>query len=96
MFALVVKMRIDPANAARFEKIFGDFGKQALEQEPGTLTYCLAKSRTEEGSYRAIEIYASEEAFKAHVAADAFQAFRPTFVGLLVEPPSSERLDVVA
>ena len=96
MFATVVKMRIDPANAGEFETLFGDFGKKVLEQEPGTLTYVLARSRTEQGCYRAIEIYESEAAFKAHIAADAFQAFRPTLVGLLAEPPVGERLDVVA
>lgn len=95
MFALLASMRVDPANEKSFEKAFGDFGRKILTEEPGTLTYCLAKCRSEAGSYRAIEIYDSEEAFKSHVAADAFQAFRPTLIGFLLEPPTSERLDVV-
>lgn len=96
MFALIATLRVDPAKAEQFERTFGEFGKKFLDQEAGTLTYCLGKSRADEGSYRAIEVYESEAAFKAHVAGAAFQTFRPILVDLLLEPPSSERLDVVA
>jgi quinol monooxygenase YgiN len=96
MLALLIKVRIDPANAELFEKLFNEFRNEVFDDEPGTLVYHLAKSPSEEGSYRAIEIYENEEARKAHSASEAFQAFRPGFVKLLLEPPSSERLEVVA
>lgn len=96
MFALLANIRVDPARAAPFEKLFGDYARQVLAEEPGSVTYCLAKSRAEEGSYRAIEIYRSEALFREHVASDGFRAFRAEFATFLLQPPISERLDIVA
>jgi quinol monooxygenase YgiN len=42
-----------------------------------------------------LELYRTEEAFKAHVASDHFQAFRPKMAALIAAPPEVERLDVV-
>lgn len=96
MFALIAKMRIDSAKMAAFEEAFGAFGAKVLAKEPGTLTYKLGKSRTDENTYHAIEIYTDEAAFKAHVAADDFRAFRPVLATFLAEPPVADRLDIVA
>lgn len=95
MFALVAKLRVDPDKVEAFETTFGEFATTFLDQEPGTLTYCLGRTSAE-GDYRVIEIYESEAAFKRHVAGEGFQAFRPILIGFLSEPPSSERLSIVA
>ena len=95
MIATLVKVRIDPANAAEFEKLFGDMAAFVHAHEPGTRTYHLAKSRTEDGCYQAIEVYESEEARKAHAETEPFHVFRPRFMALLLEPPTVERLDIV-
>jgi len=94
MFACVVRLRPDPQKVEAFVRTFEEYGPIFL-RESGTLVYRLGQSRTEAGTYRAIEIYENEEAFKAHTAGETFQAFRPLLVSLLAEPPSSERLDLV-
>ena len=95
MIATIVKVRVDPANASELERLFSEMAAFVRTHEPGTRLYHLAKSRTEDGCYQAIEIYESEKARQAHGATAPFQAFRPQFMALLLEPPQVERLDIV-
>jgi len=95
MFGVIATLRVEPARTAAFESCFTDFARTVLGDEPGTLSYCLDKSQSESCTYRAIEIYEIEAAFNTHAAAEAFQAFRPTLLNFLIEPPSSERKEIV-
>ena len=95
MFALIAKLRIDPADGAKLEAAFAEAAQGVREKEPDTLVYHLTRIRGTEGEYRVLELYRSEEAFKVHLASDHFQAFRPKMAALVVAPPEAERLDVV-
>ncbi len=95
MLALIATLKIDPANAARFEAEFTEVAAKVRADEPGNIAYNLTRSRTEPGTYRVMEIYRDDEALRAHSGSEHFKAFRPTMAELLVAPPEMEKLDVV-
>ena len=93
---MLARLKVDPARAAAFEADFVETARAVRANEPDVIVYHLARIRETESDYRVVEIYRSEEAFKAHLATDHFQAFRPKMAAAILAPPEVERLDIVA
>ena len=74
MIGVVATLKVQPDKSADFEKVFLDLQNRVKANEPGCLIYQLTKSRTEAGTYKVLELYASEDALKAHGSSDYFKA----------------------
>ena len=92
MIALLITVKIDPANAERFETLMRECRALVDATEPSTLAYHLNRSPDEPGVYKAFEIYKSADAMKAHSSGDGFKPLVPAIVELLLEPPVTEQL----
>ena len=59
LLAVVAHLKVEPQNAAKFEKVFAAVTETVFAEEPGCLVYQLAKdpkSKTP-GDYTVIELY---------------------------------------
>lgn len=95
MIVMIATMKVAPENQAPFEEIMRELSATVREREPGVTLYQLAKVQGTETSYRMIERYESQDAFRSHVAAEWFQTAFPKFSALLAEPPVLEKLTPV-
>ena len=92
MIAMIIKVKIDPANAETFEDLMRECRALVDANEPSTLAYHLNRSPGEPGVYKAFEIYESEEAMKIHASGEGFKVLAPAVMELMLEPPVTERL----
>ncbi|MDD3444465.1 MAG: putative quinol monooxygenase [Zavarzinia sp.] len=95
MIGLIATMRIQDGKTAEFERVFLELAAKVRANEPGNLTYQLTRSRAEPNTYKVLEIYRDEAAFKAHGASDHFKAAGPALGAVLAGRPDLEILDGV-
>lgn len=95
MIGVVATLKIQEGKTEEFETVFKDLMAQVKANEPGCLAYQLTKSRTEPGTYKVLELYANEEALKAHGQSDYFKAAGPKMGPCLAGRPEVEYLDAV-
>jgi quinol monooxygenase YgiN len=95
MIGVVAVLKVQVDKAADFEKVFLDLQNRVKANEPGCLAYQLTKSRAEPGAYKVLELYASEEALKAHGGSDYFKAAGAAMAPFLAGRPEIEYLDAV-
>jgi quinol monooxygenase YgiN len=95
MIGVVAILKVRPDKSADFEKVFLDLQNRVKANEPGCLAYQLTKSRTEAGTYKVLELYASEEALKAHGGSDYFKAAGAAMGPFMAGRPDIEYLDAV-
>lgn len=96
MIGVVATMRIQDGKAEEFERAFSDLAAKVKANEPGNVAYQLCRSRTEPNTYKVLELYASEEALKAHGQSDHFKAAGPSLGAVLAGRPEVEYLDAVS
>ena len=95
MIGVVATLKVQPEKASEFEKVFLDLAAKVKANEPGCLAYQLTKSRTEAGVYKVLELYASEDALKAHGGTDYFKAAGAAKGPTMAGRPEIEYLDGV-
>jgi quinol monooxygenase YgiN len=95
MIGVVAILKVQPDKAADFEKVFLDLSAKVKANEPGCLMYQLTKSKTEAGTYKVLELYASEDALKAHGGSDYFKAAGAAMGPFMAGRPEIEYLDAV-
>ncbi len=95
MIGVIATLKVQDGKAAEFEAIFTELAAQVRANEPGNHAYQLCKSRTEPNSYKVLELYADDDALKAHGASDHFKAAGPKLGGVLGGRPEIEYLDGV-
>lgn len=95
MIGVIATIRIQDGKAADFEAVFADLAAKVRSLEPGNHAYQLCKSRSEANTYKVLELYADEEALKAHGASDHFKAAGPGIGACLAGRPDVEYLDGV-
>jgi quinol monooxygenase YgiN len=93
MLALLVTMRVQDGKGADFERVFHGLIAKVRANEPNTVYYDVAKSRTEANTYKVIEIYKDQAAFDHHASTDYFKAAFPELSGCLAGRPDMEMLD---
>lgn len=93
MIGVIATLKVQDGKQAEFEAIFAELGAQVRANEPGNHAYQLCKSRTEPNTYKVLELYADEDALKAHGASDHFKAAGPKLAGVLGGRPEIEYLD---
>ena len=95
MIGVVAVLKVQVDKTADFEKVFLDLAAKVKANEPGCLTYQLTKSRTEAGVYKVLELYASEDALKAHGGTDYFKSAGAAMGPFMAGRPEIEYLDAV-
>lgn len=95
MIGVVATLKVQDGKGDEFEAVFKDLMAQVKANEPGCLVYQLTKSRAEAGTYKVLEIYANEEALKAHGQTEYFKAAGPKMGPCLAGRPEIEMLDAV-
>jgi quinol monooxygenase YgiN len=95
MIAIIATLRIKDGQAAEFERIFTEMAEAVRRNEEGNRFYQLTRSRTETNTYRALEVYADEDALQAHRAAEHFKSLGAQLGPTLAGRPDIEYLDAV-
>ena len=95
MIGVVATIKVQEGKGPEFEGVFRDLAAKVKANEPGNLMYQVCKSRTEANTYKVLELYASEDALKAHGASDHFKAAGPGIGACLAGRPEVEYLDAV-
>ena len=95
MIGVIATLRVQDGKAAEFEKVFSGLAAQVKANEAGCIVYQLTKSRTEENTYKVMELYASEDALKHHGQTDYFRAAGAELAAVLAARPEIEYLDAV-
>jgi quinol monooxygenase YgiN len=95
MIGVVATLKVQPDKSADFEKVFLDLQNRVKANEPGCLTYQLTKSRTEAGTYKVLELYATTDALKHHGGTDYFKAAGAAMGPFMAGRPDIEYLDAV-
>lgn len=95
MIAAVATLRTKPGTQAEFEAAFNELAAAVRANEPGNKLYQLTRSRTEEGVYKVLEIYADQAAVEAHRAAAHFKELGAKLGPFMAGRAEVESLDVV-
>ena len=95
MIGVVATLKVQPDKTADFEKVFLDLQNRVKANEPGCLVYQLTRSKAEAGTYKVLELYASEDALKAHGSSDYFKAAGAAMGPFMAGRPEIEYLDAV-
>ena len=93
MIGLIATLKIQSDKIAEFETAFATLATEVRANEPGNHLYRLCKSRTEADTYKVIELYADDEALKAHGTSTHFR--NAGLAGFLAGAPTLEYLDTV-
>jgi quinol monooxygenase YgiN len=96
MYGLIVTMKVREAQRAGFEHLVSALALAVKASEPGNLVYHVCRSRADPETYRIVEIYASKDAFKTHLAKDYVQQANPEVLKTLTGNPEVEVLEIVA
>jgi quinol monooxygenase YgiN len=95
MIGVVAVLKVQVDKTADFEKVFLDLAAKVKANEPGCIVYQLTRSKTDAGVYKVLELYASEDALKAHGSSDYFKAAGAAMGPFMAGRPEIEYLDVV-
>ncbi|MET0338526.1 MAG: putative quinol monooxygenase [Caulobacter sp.] len=96
MLAVIATLKVQDGKAAEFESVMKELAAQVKATEPGNISYKVGKSRTEPNTYKVLEVYADEDAFKTHGRTDHLRAAGAKFAELLAGRPEVEQLDGIA
>ena len=91
--AIVAKLNVAKGKEAEFEKVMLGLAAQVRANEPGNQLYTLCKDA--DGNYVVMELYADDDAVKAHGASEHFRAAGKQFAGLMAGAPEIQRMEVV-
>ena len=95
MIGVVAVLKVQVDKTADFEKVFLELAAKVKANEPGCIVYQLTKSKTEAGVYKVLELYASDDALKAHGSSDYFKAAGAAMGPFMAGRPEIEYLDAV-
>jgi quinol monooxygenase YgiN len=95
MIGVVATLKVQPDKTSEFEAVFLDMAAKVKGNEPGCLVYQLTRSKTEAGTYKVLELYASMDDLKAHGGTDYFKAGGVAMTPFMAGRPEIEYLDAV-
>ena len=96
MKAVIATLRVRPDKAAEFEASFGRLAAEVKRVETGCLLYQLARSPSEPGLYKVMELYTSAEAMADHMGSEHFRSTIGDVQLWLTAEPAIDVLDAVA
>ncbi len=93
MIGVVATIQVKQGQEAEFEQVFKEMTAQVKAHEPGNLMYQLTRSRADPLTYKVLEMYADDDALKAHSSSDHYKAGGRKLRDLVAAPPAVEVLD---
>jgi quinol monooxygenase YgiN len=96
MYGVTVIMTVKEEQREIFEKLMKTLVEAVKAHEPQNLAYHVLRSRTQPNNFRIVEIYASKEAFKAHIGAGHVNELNPAIQATLEGAALLEMVDVLA
>jgi quinol monooxygenase YgiN len=96
MYSVIVMMRVQDDKRAAFESLVRTLAAAVGASEPDNLAYHILRSRIDPDKYLLVEIYASKDAFKAHLSKDYVKQANPEVRATLAEEPEMEVTEVIA
>lgn len=70
------KIEVDPAYLDEYMKFAAEVGEISLRTEPGVLTMYALREKENPYNITILEMYASQEAYRSHIASDHFQKYK--------------------
>jgi quinol monooxygenase YgiN len=95
MIAVIAKLTAKPGHEEQLGAALVEGAAKVLAGEPGCHLYSVAKSRTEEGVYKIMELYESQADLDAHGSTPHFAEIRAALGAHLGAAPEVEFLDAV-
>lgn len=87
MITFVAHVPVKPGSEEAFEAAMAEMAANVRVHEPGALFYEFSRSVEDPATYLVIEVYADEEAFKAHWRTDYIRPSVAKTRGLMAGPP---------
>jgi len=91
---IIATLKIQEGKDGEFEAAFANLAAAVRANEPGNKLYQLCKSRRDANTYVVMEIYASEDARKAHGTSEHFRTLGAKLGPTLAGRPDIHELDV--
>lgn len=95
MIGIVATLRVQEGRNAEFEAVFLELTEKVRANEPGNLLYQLTRSRSEENTYKVLELYVDQDAVTAHGASEYFRDLGRKMGAFMAGRPEIEYLDGV-
>ena len=95
MIAVSAKLTAKPGHEELLGAALTDGAAKVLAGEPGCLLYRVARSRSEAGVYKLMEVYASQAALDDHPNTPHFAEIRTALAAHLGAAPEVEFLDAL-
>jgi quinol monooxygenase YgiN len=95
VIGIVATIKTQEGKGLDFEAVFLELTAKVRENEPGNLLYQLTKSRTDENTYKVIELYKDQDAVTAHGGSDYFREIGRKMGAFMAGRPEIEYLDAV-
>lgn len=92
---VIATLKIKPGKEADFEAVFQTLMAAVRANEPGNQVYQVCKSRTEGQTYVVMELYADDDALKAHGSSAHFAAAGPGLASCLDGRPDIKMFDAI-
>ncbi len=70
------KVEVDPAYLDEYMRFASEVGETSLRTEPGVLTMYALQEKDNPCIITILEIYASQEAYRNHIASTHFQKYK--------------------
>ena len=96
MVAVIATFTVAEGRAEAFEGVARDLVGKVRANEPGVTLYTLVRARKEPDVFKMMELYATQDDFKAHGATDYFRQAFAAMKPLLAVDPVIEVLEEVA
>lgn len=95
MIAVIAKLTAKPGHEVELGKALTEGAAKVLAGEPGCLVYRVARSRTEAGVFKLMEIYTGQDALDQHPSTPHFEAIRASLAPHIGAAPEVEFLDAL-
>lgn len=95
MIAVIAKLTAKEGHEDQLGQALTEGAAKVLAGEPGCLLYRVARSRTETGVFKLMEVYDSQAALDDHPNTPHFQEIRTALAAHLGATPEVEFLDAL-
>lgn len=87
----IAKIKVDAGQLERYKAALQEQMNAAIKLEPGVLSYTAVADKKDPASFTLLEVYASNEAYQAHILTPHFKKYKETVKDWVL---SLELLDV--
>ena len=86
---LIVDFQVKPEHLDRFMKMIDENARASVANEPGCVQFDVTRANNDSCHIMLYEVYANEDAFKAHMTMAHTQAFLGPAKDMVTKPPAA-------